>query len=100
MRGKTRLDERVAADLEGDLEESGLNRSLRVGYGLATGVGGSGHDRRDLREDRADGGRNARHNRTGGNGHETSHQSIFDEVLTFAILPNLQLQKQILHLSL
>jgi len=67
------------------------------GLRLATLVGGRGHHRRNLRENRADAAGNARHDSAGGNGHETRHQSIFDEVLTALIFPNLQLQKQILH---
>ena len=59
-----------------------------------------GHNRRDLREDRADAGGDARHNRAGGNGHETRHQSVLDEVLTARILQNLQFQNEILHLPL
>src|SRR5271170_4142879 len=67
---------------------------------LATLSGRVRHNRRNLRKDRADAGRNARHNRAGGDGHETRHQSIFDEVLTARVLPNLQLQNEILHVSL
>jgi hypothetical protein len=61
-------------------------------FGLATLVRSSGHDRRDLREDRADAGRDTRHDGAGGNGHETRHQSVFDEVLTFVVLPDLESQ--------
>src|SRR6266849_846954 len=64
---------------------------------LATLVGSGGHHRRDLRENRADAGRNARHNGAGGNGHETCHQSVLDEVLTARVFPNFQLQNQIFH---
>ena len=59
---------------------------------LATLASGGGHNRRDLREDRADARRDTRHNRAGGHGHKTRHQSVLDEVLTARILPNLQLQ--------
>src|SRR5689334_17020636 len=63
---------------------------------LLASVGGTKH-RRNLRKDLADAGGNARHNRAGRNGHETRHQSVLDEVLTAPILPNLELQKHILH---
>ena len=39
---------------------------------------GTRHYRRDLAEDRADTGGDARHDRTGGNRDETGHQSIFN----------------------
>jgi hypothetical protein len=64
---------------------------------LATLSGSSRHDATDLREDRADRRRNARHNRTGSNGHETSHQSVLDEVLTACIFHHFQLQQKVLH---
>ena len=59
---------------------------------LATLASCGGHDRRDLREDRADARRDARHNRAGGHGHKARHQSVLDEVLTARIFPGLQLQ--------
>jgi hypothetical protein len=65
--------------------------------GLATGVSGGTHHRRDLREDRADAGRDTRHDGAGGNGHETRHQGILDEVLTFCVLPDFESQYQFLH---
>src|SRR5579862_5841854 len=65
--------------------------------GLATGVSSGAHHRRDLREDRADAGCDTRHNGAGGDGHETCHQGILDEVLTFCVLPNLKSQYQIFH---
>src|SRR5581483_10204758 len=70
---------------------------IRQRLKLAALAGSGLHNRRDLREDRADAGRNARHNGAGSDGHETRHQSIFDEVLTARILPNLQLQNEVLH---
>src|SRR5437660_486026 len=57
---------------------------LTVGSGL-------GHDRRNLRKDGADAVGNARHDCTGRDSNEPCHQSVLDEVLTFCILPNLQL---------
>jgi hypothetical protein len=67
--------------------------------GLATGVSSGAHHRRDLREDRADAGRDTRHDGAGGNGHETSHQGVLDEVLTARVLPDFQSQYQILHFA-
>src|SRR5258708_1308801 len=49
----------------------------------------------DLAEDGADAGGDTRHDSAGGDGHETCHQSVFDEVLTACILPNFQLQNEI-----
>jgi hypothetical protein len=65
-------------------------RRLTVGRGL-------GHNGRDLRKDRADVGSNGGHNRTGSNSNEPGHQGVLNEVLTFRILPDLQLQHEILH---
>src|SRR5712692_4797879 len=61
---------------------------------LALGAG-SRHRAVDLAEDGADAGGNIRHDCTGGHSHETCHQSVFDEVLTVLILPNLQFQYEI-----
>ena len=47
---------------------------------------------RDLREDRADTRRDARHDRAGCHGHKTRHQSVLDEVLAACILQSLQFQ--------
>ena len=69
-----------------------LSSDDRCGDGLATLGGSVRHNRRDLGKDRADAGRNARHDGAGGDGHETSHQGILDEVLTARILPNLESQ--------
>ena len=46
-------------------------------------------------EDRADAGRNARHDSACGDRDETCHQSIFNEVLASGIVPNSQLPNQI-----
>src|SRR3974390_1321371 len=73
-----------------------LQSRVLVSY-LATLTGSRRHDATDLREDRADRRSNARHNRTGGHGHETSHQSVFDEVLTARIFHHFQLQQKVLH---
>jgi hypothetical protein len=57
-----------------------------------------GHHRRDLRENHADAARYARHYGTGAHGDETSHQGVFNEVLTFAVksdseIPNCILER-------
>src|ERR1700687_90439 len=57
---------------------------------LATLRGGDRHDRSDLRGDRADAGRDARHYRTGAHGYEAGHQRVFNEVLTASVLNRLQ----------
>src|SRR5690349_4159082 len=103
---------------EGRAEDLGLRRSLRGEFqrsssgkgdgpegpslprqrgGLASLIGSVGHDRRDLRKDRADAGGHVRHNRAGGYGHETSHKSVLDEILSARVLPDLEFQYQILH---
>ena len=64
---------------------------------LATLSSRSRHDATDLREDRADRRRNARHDRTGSHGHKTGHQSVLDEVLTARIFHHFQLQQKVLH---
>jgi hypothetical protein len=66
---------------------------------LATLIGSGSHNRRDLRENRADAGSDTRHDGAGCNGYETSHQSVLDEVLTARVLPNSQLQNQIFHFA-
>jgi len=64
---------------------------------LATLRGRNRHHRSDLREDRADAGRDTRHNRARGHGYEAGHQSVFNEILTTSVLDRLQFQKKILH---
>lgn len=64
---------------------------------LATAVSSKAEQRIDLRKDRADLGRNARHDRAGRDGHETRHQRVFDQILTTRILHQLQLQKEVFH---
>jgi hypothetical protein len=70
---------------------------LPLGF-LALG-GSLRHHRRNLREDGADAGRNARHDCTGRDRDEASHQSVLNEILTFCIFPNLQLQHEIFHIQ-
>ena len=65
----------------------------------ATLAGSAGQHGRDLRKDRADAGRDARHDSAGSHGHETRHQSVFDEVLTARVFDHSELQNQILHVS-
>src|ERR1700742_2489365 len=77
--------------------EGGPGSPPPPGRGLGTRVLGVAHDRRDLREDRADAGRDTGHDSAGSNGHETRHQSIFDEVLTARILPDFKSQNKIFH---
>ncbi len=48
-------------------------------------------------EDGADAIRNTRHDGAGGDGHETGHQSVFDEVLTFGVLDDAKGPEQILN---
>ena len=55
----------------------------------------SSHYARDLAEDRADAGRNTRHDSASGNCHKARHQCILNEVLSSGILPNFQFQNQI-----
>src|SRR5450755_739885 len=62
--------------------------------GLARGRGSS-HCAGDLAEDRADAGRNTRHDSARGNRHETRHQGVLNEVLASGVLPNSQLPNQI-----
>ena len=57
--------------------------------------GGGGHRRGDLREDRADRGRNARHDCTCGDGHKARHQRVFDKVLALGVLQDLNFQDKI-----
>jgi hypothetical protein len=64
---------------------------------LATLRSGDGQHGRDLREDRADAGGNTGHNCASGNGHETRHQCVFDEVLAPRVFQSVQLQNKILH---
>jgi len=47
-------------------------------------------DRRDLREDLADAGGHARHNRAGRDGHKPRHQSVLNQVLSSASAPKFQ----------
>src|ERR1700694_3174334 len=54
---------------------------------------GSRHYGSYLREDGADAGGNARHDRAGGYCNEASHQRVFDEVLTAGVF--LQVQNQV-----
>jgi hypothetical protein len=59
-------------------------RALRL---AALGARG-GQDRQDLAEDGADTGYDVGHNCTSGHGHETSHQSILNQVLASRFLPS------------
>ena len=45
--------------------------------------------------DGANAGRDARHNRTGGDSHEASHESVFDKVLTTGIPPKLKSENKV-----
>ena len=63
--------------------------------GCLAGGGCSRHRAGDLAEDRADAGRNTRHDRARGNGDEAGHESVFNEVLASSVLPNSQLPNQI-----
>src|SRR5438552_1242874 len=96
---KSRYASLLAGETRGSEARTSGSQSapLTATYYLTTLGSGSRHHRGDLREDRADAGCNARHNRTGGHGHETRHQSVLDEVLTARVLPNSQLPYQILH---
>ena len=65
----------------------GMNpTALPPGKPLLARVRSGCHHGRDLREDRADAGRDVRHNRAGSHGHKTRHQSVLDEVLTARVL--------------
>src|SRR5580692_5622966 len=75
-------------------EEEGHPLAYPPTGGLA-GLGCSGHGAGDLAEDRADAGRNTRHDSARGNRHETGHQSVLNEVLASSVLPNSQLPNQI-----
>lgn len=56
---------------------------------------GSGHYAGNLAEDRADAGRNARHDRARCERHEPRHESILDEILTASIPPDHEFPNQI-----
>jgi hypothetical protein len=62
---------------------------------LGTVAGRDRHRARDLAENGADAGGNARHDGAGSYRNESCHQSIFDEVLSARIFPDAKLPNQI-----
>src|ERR1700712_1517286 len=78
--------------VENDLfstHENGKTRSFFSNQRL--GAAASSRERAaNFRENDADLRGDARHDRTSGHGHETCHQSVFDEVLTAIVFPHSQ----------